>query len=166
MSEETVDPELAAIQSILAALELLSPEARQRVIKYVFHRLELSIDNQPMQSSGQSNFADRTSSVTIDIRSLKDQKLPRSDSEMAALVAYYLAELAPVEARTEFITKEDVEKYFKQAGYPLPKVIKQALPNAAKAGFLDLIGGGKYRLNPVGYNLVAHALPAKNQSKQ
>jgi hypothetical protein len=58
-----------------------------------------------------------------------------------------------------------LERYFKQAGFKLPKAIKQALPNAAAAGYFDGTGGGRYRLNPVGYNLVVHALPRGQEKK-
>ena len=46
MSELGNDPELSAIQTIIAALEPLDIEARQRAIVYVFKRLQISIDNQ------------------------------------------------------------------------------------------------------------------------
>jgi len=78
---------------------------------------------------------------------------------MTALVAYYLSEVAPEGESREAITASDVEKYFKQAGFKLPKSIQQTLPNAAAAGYFDAEGNGRYRLNPVGYNLVAHGLP-------
>jgi len=33
------------------------------------------------------------------------------------------------------------------------------LVHAKNAGYLDSSGPGSYKLNPVGYNLVAHAMP-------
>ena len=63
------------------------------------------------------------------------------------------------------INAADLERYFKQASFKLPKSIKQALPNAAAAGYFDGAGGGRYRLNPVGYNLVVHGLPRGQQIK-
>ena len=78
---------------------------------------------------------------------------------MAALVAYYLSEVAEEPERKESINTSDLEKYFKQAGFRLPKRMPQVLPNAAAAGYLDSAGSGYYKLNPVGYNLVVHALP-------
>ncbi|MGK2932078.1 MAG: hypothetical protein ACSLFD_04830, partial [Solirubrobacterales bacterium] len=39
--------------------------------------------------------------------------------------------------------------------------IGMTLPNATQAGYFDATGEtGKYRLNPVGYNLVVHGLPS------
>jgi hypothetical protein len=91
-----------------------------------------------------------------DIRSLKEERQPSSVNEMLALVAYYLSECAPMDERKEFIMRADVEKYFKQAAYPLPQRLDVVLPNAASAGYLDALGSGQYKLNPVGYNLVVH----------
>lgn len=173
MSELSTDPELNAIQTIITVLEPLDTDARQRVIGYVFQRLRLSMDNQPLQSSSQASplVAETSQPVTMaqpinNIRSLKEQKAPRADNEMCALVAYYLAELAPVEERKDSINKNDAIKYFKQANYPLPKALKHIMINASKSGFFDILGGGKYRLNPVGYNLVVHGLPSKQHSKK
>jgi hypothetical protein len=93
------------------------------------------------------------------IRDLKEEKRPESANQMAALVAYYLSELAPESEFKQSIGAQDLERYFKQAGFRLPKSIRQALPNAAAAGYFDPAGAGQYRLNPVGYNLVVHGLP-------
>jgi len=171
MSEQNPDLELSAIQTILSALEPLDEEAQQRVFTYVLQRMKLPVS--------MGNLSNATTDVSIapnipattltpalavtDIRTLKAQKNPRSANEMAALVAYYLAELAPVEERKASIDKSDIEKYFKQAVFTLPKVAKQTLVNASAAGYLDSIGDGKYKLNPVGYNLVVHGLPSKQK---
>ena len=97
----------------------------------------------------------------IDIRTLKEQKQPRSANEMAALVAYYVSELLPADERREAIATADIEKYFKQANFPLPGRVAMTLANAASAGYFDSVEPrGQWRLNPVGYNLVAHAMPS------
>jgi hypothetical protein len=96
-----------------------------------------------------------------DIRELKLQKQPRSAIEMAAVTAYYLSKLAPLEIRKDFITSADITKYFGQAGFLLPTEPRFTLPNGKNAGYFDSLGGGKYSLNPVGQNLVTHGLPKK-----
>jgi hypothetical protein len=78
---------------------------------------------------------------------------------MAALVAFYLAELAPEQDRKSEVDLDDMIKYFKQAGFPLPRKPQFLLTNSKNAGYLDSAGSGRYKLNPVGYNLVAHNLP-------
>jgi hypothetical protein len=78
---------------------------------------------------------------------------------MAALVAYYVAELAPERERADTIDVGDIKRYFKMAGFPLPHVLRNVLNNAAAAGYFDNVARGEYRLNPVGYNLVVHGMP-------
>jgi hypothetical protein len=85
---------------------------------------------------------------------------------MAALVAYYLAEVAPEAYRNQTMTAHDVKTYFKQAAFPLPSSAKMTLVHAKNAGYLESAGTGQYRLNPVGYNLVVHALPSQSSGKQ
>ena len=170
MADPTIDPELKAIQTIIEALEPLETEARTRVADYVSRRLKLpfsSSENPVLRTIVDDSAPIPTSELRqqpLDIRSLRDQKKPSSANEMAALVAFYLAEFAPPEDRKTTIDRTDIEKYFKQAGFPLPKVLKQTLLNAAKSGYFDTTGGGRYRLNPVGYNLVVHGMPSKAKS--
>jgi hypothetical protein len=96
---------------------------------------------------------------SMDIRSFRAEKNPTTDVQMAAVVAYYLAELAPLDQRKTAITPKDITEYFKQAGHPLPKAPKIPLWNARAAGYFNSDGHGNYTLNPVGHNLVAHNLP-------
>ena len=77
---------------------------------------------------------------------------------MAAIIAYYLTEIAPNQDQKAEVTTEDVIKYFKGI-FPLPKCPQYLLGNAKAAGYFESSGYGKYKLTPVGYNLVAHNLP-------
>jgi hypothetical protein len=158
------DPELVAIQTILGALTNLEVEERQRVIDYVFQRLGLAVAPAAANQAPLASISALTATPVVnfsvnDIRSLKEQKRPRSANEMSALVAYYLAELAPPDVRKSEIGTEDITTYFKQAGYPLPSVLRNTLVNAKAAGYFDSASHGLYKLNPVGHNLVAHSLP-------
>jgi hypothetical protein len=169
-----IDRELAAIQAILAALTGLDTEARKRVVAYVFERLGLAVPTgqrstvtppaaPPAAPGGPT--VETPAPRVMDIRSLKEQKRPRSAMEMAAVLAYYLGELAPPSERRTEITSQDVSKYFKQASYPLPGRPRKTLFDAKSAGYFDAGSGrGAYKLNPVGYNLVAHSLPATEQA--
>jgi hypothetical protein len=95
----------------------------------------------------------------VDIRTLKEQKQPNSAKQMACVVAYYLKELANAEERKDSISTADLEKYFKQAGFKLPTAIAQVLVDAKSSGYFESTTRGEYKLNAVGYNLVAHNLP-------
>ncbi|HEY8768354.1 MAG TPA: hypothetical protein VIP09_14010 [Dehalococcoidia bacterium] len=159
--------EIEALNAIVRTLEGLQEESRIRVMIYLRGRL----DGMGTMATLSTPQLDRRSEVVdaahptqkrriVDIKQLKSDKSPRTDVEMAALVGYYLQEEAPQDERKSTFGRDDVEKYFKQAVHPLPKRIGMTLTNAKNAGYLDLVGQGEYRLNPVGYNLVAHSLPA------
>jgi hypothetical protein len=160
------DSELHAIRVVLGALVPLKQEARDRVVDYVLERLGML--THPVVSAGATLTARTTgapktaseASRQSDIRALTEQKAPRSANDMAALVAYYLSEVAPEADRKDTINTEDIKRYFKQANFHLPRKPEQTLVNAKNAGYFESVGGGQYRLNPVGYNLVVHNLPA------
>jgi hypothetical protein len=162
------DAELHAIQLIMGALEGLDGDALQRVIAYVFNRLSISspsrlqvIAGAPLGGSSPVSAAPDLQHRTHvpSIRDLKEEKKPESSNQMAAIVAYYLSEVVGKPESKDAINSADIEKYFKQAAFKLPKKIGMTLPNAAAAGYLEAVGNGMYRLNPVGYNLVVHGLP-------
>lgn len=153
-----------AIDEMISALQDLSSDAERRnAIQTVWNHFNLG---EPPVSSPSRDLAesvapeDKTvTTKVIDIRTLKDQKQPSTANEMAAVVAYYLQELAPPEERKREVDVKDMVEYFKQAGFPLPAATQQILHNAKAAGYFKSVGGGKFSLNPVGYNLVAHNLP-------
>ncbi len=156
-----VDKELAAIGSIITTLQPLTAEERSRVLEYVLKRLQMSTVRPPsIVGEGQvSTPSLQGSERVVDIRSLKEQKQPRSVNEMAALVAYYVSELASPGEHRDTVNIDSIRRYFKLAGFRLPKNLQNTLVNAATAGYLDNVSRGEYRLNPVGYNLVVHGLP-------
>lgn len=155
------DRELEAIRTVVSALEPLADDERSRVLEYVLKRLQMATIRAPAttQTLLHSAPAPAAARPMTDIRSLKEEKQPRSANEMAALVAYYLSEIAPEGERSDTVNVETLRRYFKIAGFRLPRQPRQTLPNAAAAGYLDNAGRGEYRLNPVGYNLVVHGLP-------
>lgn len=174
MSDRTADIELQAIQQMIAALDPLDAEARTRVVDYVFGRLGIAgrLGPSEFRVLGASASAEVPSIVSgslatspVDIRTLREKKSPRSATEMAAVAAYYLSELALPAERKREMTATDLTRLFKQAGFPLPGTPKMTLVHAKNAGYLDPgPERGAYVLNPVGYNLVAHKLPASDSS--
>lgn len=95
----------------------------------------------------------------VDIRSFFREKNPSSDVEATAVAAYYYKYLAPPEDRKEAIDAQALQEAFRQGGRPLPARAIYTLVNARNAGYVDSTGEtGFYRLNPVGFNLVEHAL--------
>jgi len=167
---EHIDKEIEAIKAVLHALEPLPIEVRASVLRYVLQRLQIVIASSTEVSTagassaivdataGAKKITGEQQSLPVHIKTLKEQKKPRSANEMAALVAYYLANAAPKVERKDRITAKDIETYFKIAEFPLTKT-QFTLPNAKAAGYLDAVGDGEYRLNAVGHNLVVHSLP-------
>lgn len=166
---EKFETEIDAIKTVLTTLSPLAPEVRQAVLEYVLKRLDLPLSRVLGNRSSSGALIERIDASleaavpqpekVIHLKELKEQKKPKSAIEMAVLVAYYLSHLvAPNERKTSISTK-DIETYFKIAGYKLPTAPAFTLPNAKNAGYLDSVGHGEYKLNPVGYNLVVHSLP-------
>jgi hypothetical protein len=169
---DQLELDLEAVKAVVNALAPLDQSTRARVMTVVATLLgeplpiasiaaESSIKSPNDRATGTPVDATMaTKTRVVDVRTLRDEKQPRSANEMAAVAAYYLAELAPERDRAQTVTSADMEKYFKQAGHPLPRVIAQLLPHASAAGYFDQSERGRYKLNPVGYNLVTHGLPA------
>lgn len=170
------DGELRAMNVIVAALRPLREEERKRVLEYVLGRFGAVALQAPLASVGSpvsssvsiaSAGAETAGRSIHDIRSLKEAKNPRSANEMAALVAYYVSELAQGADRKPEIDKSDIERYFKSAHFKLTAKAGQTLINARHAGYLDPGSeDGRYKLNPVGYNLIAHRLGNEGRPKK
>jgi len=174
VSEESPDKELQAIGSILSAIKDLNEAERSRVLSYVLTRLEIrgleapdlrsesSVEKPQLKPVAEKRTQlERSPSRAKDIRTLAEEKKPRSANEMAALVAYYLQYEADASEKKETIAKADVDKYFHLAKFRKPKDATFTLVNSRNAGYLDSRERGTYSLNPVGYNLVVHKMPRK-----
>jgi len=157
-----------AIDKIIEALSSLDSEARRTAVEAACSHMGVPLRSSPAQPAGpaaaaaaaiQPPAAPAAPSVLQDIRSLKEEKQPTSATQMACIVAYYLQELAPTAERSETIKTADLETYFKQAGYKLPRKMDQVLVDAKRSGYFESVARGEYRLNTVGYNLVVHNLP-------
>ncbi len=160
---EPIDQEVEAIKAVLLSLTPLSDKARISVMDYVAKRL--SVPQVAIEAAkdlgGTKGMGKEEQPVTAapHIEEFKAQKQPRSANEMAALIAFYLENIAPATERKKTVNQKDMETYFKIASFTLPKQVRMTLQNAKNAGYFDLVGVGEYKLNAVGYNLVAHSMP-------
>lgn len=165
-----------AIDTIIAALTNLDENERRIAISATCSHMNIMLSEKGagsqlvMPSSSEKSSVTETLSATvreqqqqkkIDIRSLKEEKQPSSAQQMACIVAYYLQEHATDSNRKEMISTKDVEKYFKQASFKLPKNLNRILVDAKNSGYFESVGRAQYKLTPVGYNLVVHGLPSK-----
>lgn len=156
-----------AIDELINALKDLDDNSKVTAVKAVVEHLNIPIGQQitsglPKVSSSNDSLVKLNNNATsniVDIQTLKENKLPSNSIEMACIVAFYLNNNVPENERMDWISSKEIEKYFKQAKFPLPKVISQVLIDAKAAGYFDSGERGKYKLNPVGYNLVEHKLP-------
>lgn len=156
-----------AIDELIRALGSIDAESQLTAIRAACEHLKI-----PLFDSAPPSLASPAVGATpslgsqqpppriTDIKSFRNAKQPTSANDMAAIVAFYLSELAPADERKSEVQTADMVKYFKQAGFPLPKQPRMLLSNAKNSGYFDSSGTG-YKLNPVGYNLVAHNLPRK-----
>lgn len=87
-------------------------------------------------------------------------KSPKTITEKVAVIGYYLAHLAPAPERRDYLISDDIEQYFTEADFRLPAApAGVTLANVKNAGYLSALDRGQFKLNAVGYNLVAHKLP-------
>ena len=159
-----------AITTLMEALAPLKAETRSNVLDYVFRALGIVPPVHAATAFALPGFAPPPPSppsgtplipgAAVDIRTLTDQKKPKTVNQMVAVMAYYLATHAAQAERRDHIGADDIRRYFPQANFPLPTGRPDVTLNNAKvAGYLDAIGDGQFRLNPVGHNLVVHKLP-------
>ncbi|UGV24688.1 hypothetical protein E0H22_02695 [Rhodopseudomonas boonkerdii] len=169
---DDIEVELQAIKTLQETLEPLKDEVRERVLDYVFRVLGIAspVGSQTANPAfaappvvlpppPAAHVAAPSPGAVTDVLTLTEQKKPTTAGQMIAVVGYYLLHHAPEAERQNFITVDEIQKYFVQARYPLPEVPSMALVHAKNAGYLDVVEKGKYRLNSVGHNLVAHKMP-------
>ncbi len=172
---DPIELEIDAIKTILQALEPLEEPVRNNVLEYVLKKLGISNFNIPRANQfspfpansnlSQSDDPDTIPSQSIHIKKFKDDKSPKSANEMAAIVAYFLRYHALPNEKKETVDAADLETWFRIAEFPLPGGdMRHILNNAKNSGYFDSIGGGKYKLNAIGYNLVKHNLPRTGSS--
>lgn len=167
-----VDKEIGAIGTLLKVLEPLDTKARQSVLDYVIKRLEIPLPTtkaatSPQDTSllppGEPPVIMHETTGQVHLKEIVRDKKPRSAIEMATIIAYYLSHKAPQTERKQTINNKDIETYFKIGEFKLPSQPKFTLVNTKGAGYLDAVGDGEYKLNPVGYNLVVHSMPKKTE---
>lgn len=163
----TKPDDLEAVRSIAQTIELFGDDDRERILRWVRERLGMAgapvLASHPVpappaapNSSGAST---ATVSGTNDIKSFVSEKSPKSDIHFAATVAYYQQFHAPIEQRKDSITKDDLVEACRRVDRKRPTRPAQVLVNAYLDGLFDRSDKGHYKLNSVGENLVAMALP-------
>jgi hypothetical protein len=96
---------------------------------------------------------------STDIKQFTAVKAPKSDQQFAAVAAYFYRFEASESARRDAIDANTLKEAARLAGRRQAKNWSFTLTNAKNSGYLDSAGAGQYRINSVGENLVAIALP-------
>ncbi len=150
---------------VAAHLKDLSRDRQQRILRWVGESVGIFLVGAapggalepapPVPGSG----AGEPPARTTNIKSFVESKSPKSDMQFAAVVAYYYRFEAPIDQRVESISKETLQDAARLANRPRLASPAQTLLNAKGQGYLDTVSRGQYRINSVGENLVAMALP-------
>jgi len=159
--------DLEAIRVIVDALKHFDSAEQARILRYATEKIGLTGVAALPAPTAPSSIAEprdtgdeREPKTAADIKSFYDEKKPSSDTQFAAVVAYYYRFLASPDAKKGSITKEDLQGACRLVQRRQPKSAAQTLVNAHQQGFLDRGDRGAYTINTVGENLVAMALPS------
>lgn len=161
--------DLEAVRILADALQPFTSDDRERIIRWAREKLGMATGVAPALGSRVEASADAPrdavvagSQGAVDVKKFVTEKAPKSDVHFAATVAYIYQFKSPENQRKDSITKEDLVEACRQVERKRPKVPAQVLVNAYRDGLFDRGGKGSYKLNSVGENLVAMALPGTN----
>jgi hypothetical protein len=163
--------DLEAVRILVDTLQPFTSDDRERITRWAREKLGMTASVAPAPAARVETSGDTprealvaATQAAVDIKKFVTEKAPRSDVHFAATVAYYHQFKAPESQRKDSITKEDLVEACRQVDRKRPKVPAQVLVNAYHDGLFDRGGKGSYKLNSVGENLVAMALPGTNDT--
>lgn len=161
--------DLEALRNVVAALEPFDARDRERIIRWACEKLTIAVpaDANPVRAEPQAPTPPTSlptatpvrPSVKRDLRTFIAEKTPASDTHFATAVAYYYQFDAPESERKNAITASDLTEACRLADRARLPHPGQTLRNAMRDGLLDRAERGAFKVNAVGENLVAMALP-------
>jgi hypothetical protein len=160
----TTKSDFAAAEEIKGILNGRDKTEQERILRWVSE--SLGMVSSPPVSPPSPLVPGATPPVNLqpgsrprDIKSFVNEKKPKSDNQFAAVVAYYYRFEAPQTDRKDELTPDDLLNAGRMArGFGFKNPI-MTLTNAMNVGYFDRSGRGSFKLNAVGENLVAMALP-------
>lgn len=145
----------------------ISRERQHKVLRWVAESVDMIWPTLPGAPTGTAPALETSATPAVqmpgrarDIKSFVEAKKPKSDMQFAAVVAYYYQFEAPAGQRLQNISAEILQDAARLASRPRLRRPLTTLNNAKSQGYLDAVGRGEFRINSVGENLVAMALPA------
>ena len=155
--------DLEAVRVIAETLKTFNDDDRERVIRWAREKLDMGAGGgavlPPAGPGSKAPSAPPPAPAAKDIRTFIDEKHPKNDIQLAAVVAFYHRFVALEGQRRESITKEDFLEGCRQSNRQRPPRPDQTMINAYQQGLLDRGEPGQYVINSVGENLVAVVLP-------
>jgi hypothetical protein len=165
MSDPSSPPDdLSAVRTLVETLKPFDRADQLRIIRWAQEKLGLTgtILNPTPDAGAETG---NRESPKIDIKTFVHQKKPIGNVQFSAVVAYYYEFDAPLEQRKHEIKATDLREAARLAGRERIADLNTTLRDAVKAGYLDRgRARGSYKINSVGENLVAMALPAGDKS--
>lgn len=164
----TEDNDFDVAKKVADLIKAVGKERQQKILRWVAENFEVAIAAAPVapalnppatpvsQGPGQITPPPRATNI----KSFVDLKSPRSDNQFATVVAYYYAFEAPPDERRDTITAEMLREATRLAQRKRLGTPSVTLGHAKSRGYLDAADRGQYRINSVGENLVAMALPS------
>lgn len=161
----TSPDDLDAVRSIADALKGFQPDEQRRILRWAQEKLGLAAtpSSTAPPSPGEPRGTTETAPAVsrTDIKTFLQAKRPASDVQFAASVAYYFMFEATTETRKEGIAPSDLQEAARLSGRARLSSPRTTLNNAVRLGYLDRgPDRGTFRINTVGENLVAMAMPA------
>jgi len=151
-------------KDIFDRLKDLPKETQQRVLRWVAESLGMSSGSQSPQMTSSSKPAIEPGAASTDIKAFIATKVPRSDNQFAAAVAYFYRFEAPIAERRDSIDGAALQEAARLAGRRRLTNPRATLNNAKAAGYLDGAAPGEFTINSVGENLVAMTLPSTGEA--
>lgn len=161
--------DLEALRTVVAALEPFDARDRERIVRWACEKLSIAVPagavplraepQAPTPPTSPPAAAPVQPSAKRDLRTFIGEKAPANDAHFATAVAYYYQFEASESERKEAITASDLIEACRLADRTRLQNPGQTLRNAMRDGLLDRAERGAFKINAVGENLVAMALP-------
>jgi hypothetical protein len=159
--------DLEAVRAVVDALKAFPADEQRRILRWAQEKLGLPTGPPPVTHVAPTTTSPElgtpistTALRARDIRAFLQEKRPSSDNQFAAAVAYYFAFEAPDSERKSEITASDLQQAARLSGRERLARPIYTLHNASRRGYLDKgRARGSFRINTVGENLVAMAMP-------
>lgn len=168
--------DLEALRGVVTALEPFDAPDRERIVRWACEKLGIAFSPSTRAIGAEPQPPTPPASPPLptpvratgkrDLRTFITEKAPASDTHFASAVAYYYQFEAPESERKNAITPTDLTEACRLADRTRLQNPGQTLRNAMRDGLLDRAEPGAFKINAVGENLVAMALPAGGPARR